>query len=226
MQPKLESNQNDFFCSWSGGKDSALALHKAIKAGGNPRFLLTMMIESGDRSRSHGVLREVLEEQAKCIDIPIRFCPASWNSYTENFSNELNYFKDAQILAGVFGDIDIESHYQWVQKVCNNQNLIAKLPLWNTERTVLLNELLNNGFRAEIVAVKEGVLSPNYLGKTLTNLVFDEFNALGIDLCGEAGEYHTIVTDGPIFKRPLSVIHGKKVLRDGYWYSDISLEPV
>jgi uncharacterized protein (TIGR00290 family) len=214
---------NNFFCSWSGGKDSTLSLYKAIKEGGNPCFLLTMMIETGDRSRSHGIPKEVLEEQARCIAIPIRFCSTSWKSYTENFLEELNFFKNLEIQKGIFGDIDIESHRQWVQNVCNIAKIIPCLPLWQAERTALLNEFIKAGFHAEIVAVKDGVLPPTYLGKTLNDELIEEFRILGIDLCGEAGEYHTIVTDGPIFKKPLHIKHGKQVLRDGYWFSDISL---
>lgn len=216
-------NQNTFFCSWSGGKDSSLALHKAIKTGATPCFLLTMMIEAGDRSRSHGIPKYVLEEQANCIGIPIRFCATSWNNYTENFIKELHFFRDLDIPCGVFGDIDIESHREWVEGVCNANEINAWLPLWQTERTTLLHELLEDGFRAEIVAVKDGVLPPSYLGRILDHETLEEFNALGIDLCGEAGEYHTIVTDGPIFKKPLFIKHGQQVLRNGYWFSDVSL---
>lgn len=214
---------NHFFCSWSGGKDSVLALYKAIKEGGNPCFLLTMMIETGDRSRSHGIPKEVLEEQARCIDIPIRFCSTSWTSYTDNFVKELNFFKKLEIQKGVFGDIDIEQHLEWVQRVCDKEQIIPCLPLWQTERTTVLNQLLKAGFQAEIVAVKEGVLPTAYLGKTLNKKMIEEFRDLGIDLCGEGGEYHTVVTNGPIFKKPLHLIHGEQVLKDGYWFSDVSL---
>lgn len=223
--PISECHDNTFFCSWSGGKDSSLALYKAIQAGGLPSFLLTMMIETGDRSRSHGTPTNVLEEQARCIGIPIRFCSTSWQFYTENFLKELVFFKNLEIQKGVFGDIDIESHLEWVQSTCNTEEIVAWLPLWQMEREELLDELLKAGFRAEIIAVKDGTLSPSYLGKILDEQIIEEFRDLGIDLCGEAGEYHTIVTDGPIFKKPLHIIHGQQVLRDGYWFSDVSLAP-
>lgn len=221
----FEHHNDKFFCSWSGGKDSSLALYRAIKAGGTPICLLTMMIETGDRSRSHGIPKAVLEEQARCMGIPIRFCSTSWQLYTENFLRELSFFRDLEIQRGVFGDIDIENHRQWVENTCNAEKIIPWLPLWQEERTILLNELIDAGFRAEIVAVKDGVLSPYYLGKTLNEEILEEFKVLGIDLCGEKGEYHTIITDGPIFKQPLHIRHGKQILRDGYWFSDVSLNP-
>jgi uncharacterized protein (TIGR00290 family) len=221
----ITMNQQPFFCSWSGGKDSSLAFYQAKKSGGTPSYLLTMMIETGERSRSHGILKAVLEEQAHCMGIPIRFCATSWDSYTENFVQELNHIQRLNIRQGVFGDIDIESHRKWVENACKAGNMSAWLPLWQTERSLLVEELLRLTFKAEIVSVKEGVLPPSYLGKTLTSEIIQEFELLGIDACGENGEYHTLVTDGPIFNRPLSIVHGQQVLRDGYWFSDVSLKP-
>jgi diphthine-ammonia ligase len=217
------SGQDTFFCSWSGGKDSSLALHRAIQSGGSPACLLTMMIERGDRSRSHGIPKVVLEAQAQCIGIPIRFCSTSWQAYTENFLKELSTLNDLKIHKGVFGDIDLEDHRQWVENTCHAKQVIPCLPLWQEVRTTLLKELFHFGFRAEIIAVKENVLSPQYLGKILNEEMVEEFKVLGIDLCGEAGEYHTIVTDGPIFKQTLHLEHGKQVLKDGYWFSDVAL---
>jgi diphthine-ammonia ligase len=216
------ASTNHLFCSWSGGKDSSLALYKAIESGNIPCFLLTMMIETGDRSRSHGIPKSVLERQSKCLNIPIRFCSTSWPLYTENFLKELAFFKSSSIELGVFGDIDIESHRKWVQSNCYKEGITALLPLWNADRSDLLNNLIKTGFQAEIIAVKEGVLSPDYLGRTLDAAMIEEFRTLDIDICGEAGEYHTIVTDGPIFKYPLHITHGQKVLRDGYYFSDVS----
>lgn len=227
MTPTLRENSlngsKKFFCSWSGGKDSSLALHRAVRCGGVPECLFTMMIETGDRSRSHGIHRIVLEEQARCLEIPIRFSSASWESYTDIFLRELEYFKEFSIETGVFGDIDIEHHRLWVEKVCADRLITPRLPLWQEKRRTLLNELFAEGFRAEIVAVKEGVLSPDYLGTPLTPETVNEFESAGIDLSGETGEYHTLVTDGPVFKRPLKVRHGKQVSKGGYRFSDVSL---
>lgn len=212
-----------YFCSWSGGKDSALALYKAIQTGIKPAFLLTMMIETGDRSRSHGIHRSILEAQAYSIGIPIRFCSTSWDSYTDHFLNELQALHELGVDGGIFGDIDIEAHYQWVQKVCEKNHIQPLLPLWQKQRDVILKELFENNFQAEIIAVKEGVLPSSFLGKSLNAAILEEFKTFEIDLNGEAGEYHTFITDGPLLKYPLQVKHGEKVLKSGYWFSDISL---
>lgn len=213
-----------FFCSWSGGKDSALALHKAVTTKGKAGLLLTMMIESGDRSRSHGIPKNVLIEQAHCMEIPIRFCATSWNDYTDCFIKELHSLYQNNHHTGIFGDIDIESHRQWIHSTCQQAGLLPHLPLWQMNRETLLNELFELGFRAEIISIKDTALPCSYLGKALSPSIIEDFRSYGIDLCGEAGEYHTLVTDGPLFKKPLSIQHGKQVLRDGYWFSDVSLQ--
>lgn len=224
IKKNIKNPSSKFFCSWSGGKDSALALYKAIQSGIDIDSLHTMMIETGDRSRSHGIKKDVLEAQASCIGLPISFCSTSWDNYTENYLKHLDLLKRLGINAGIFGDIDIESHLQWVENVCHSKKMQAILPLWQMTRLHLLEELLQNGFKAEIIAVKDQVLPKNYLGRVLNNTLICEFQNLGIDLCGENGEYHTLVTDGPFFNQPLKIQHGDQVLKDGYWFSDVSLE--
>lgn len=210
-----------FFCSWSGGKDSSLALYRAIKNGAQPQALLTMMIETGNRSRSHGISLHILKQQAHLMGIPIRFCSTSWQTYEQCFIEEVHSLKKSGIENGVFGDIDIDAHRLWVEKVCAVENIKPWLPLWKEERIHLLNEFLEAGFCAQIIAVKEDQLPPHFLGKILNEELIQEFTLRGIDLCGEAGEYHTLVTDGPLFTEPLHISQGSQVLRDGYWFLDL-----
>lgn len=212
-----------FFCSWSGGKDSCLALYHAIKGGGKPLVLLTMMIETGDRSRSHGLTAEVLEAQAESLGIPISFCATSWKEYEGSFLKMLDRLKASGICDGVFGDIDLEDHRAWIERVCGLREVQSWLPLWKRSREDLITEWIETGFRSEIVAVKDKVLSPDFLGRVIDTGIVDEFRKSGIDLSGEAGEYHTVVTDGPIFRNSLHLKHGERVLKDGYWFSDVYL---
>ena len=99
-----------FFCSWSGGKDSCLALYHAIQHGGKPQCLLTMMAEDGTQSRSHRLRKAPLEEQARSLGIPIVFRSVSWENYEAVFVSALREFRESGIETGVFGDIDIDSH--------------------------------------------------------------------------------------------------------------------
>lgn len=210
------------FCSWSGGKDSALALHRALRAGARPRFLVSMLTEGGTRSRSHGLRRELLEAQAEALGVPIRFGSATWADYREEFVavvEEGVAATDARV--GVFGDIGGDEHREWEEGVCVDAGARAALPLWQAERRAVVDELLAAGFEAVIVAVRDGVLPPALLGRTLDAAVIAEIEAAGADACGENGEFHTVVVDGPIFSRRLEVEPGEVVLRDSVWFLDL-----
>lgn len=212
-----------FFCSWSGGKDSCLALYRAVRQGGVPRFLLTTADESEERSRGHGVPLDVIEDQAESLGVPLRVCRTSWEGYEGNFSSELRGLKEMGMSVGVFGDIDVEEHREWVERVCAAQGMGAFLPLWGEKRDSLLDELLGAGFSAVIVAVREGILGREYLGRTLDAEIAGELGEAGVDVSGENGEYHTLVTDGPLFARPVILRHGGHVKRDGVWFLEVSL---
>lgn len=210
------------FCSWSGGKDSALALHEAVRAGAVPRLLVAMMTEAGERSRSHGLSREVLEAQAAALGLPIAFGAASWDGYEEEMARILAAaVAEHGTPVGVFGDIDIERHRQWVEAVAARAGAEACLPLWQRERRALMDDLLAAGFRAMVVAVRDGALPPDLLGRTIDAEAVAEIERAGADPAGENGEYHSLVLDGPLFCRPLEVELGERSLRDGVWFLDL-----
>jgi uncharacterized protein (TIGR00290 family) len=209
-----------FVCSWSGGKYSALALHRALDAGGEPVALLTMLTESGDRSRSHGLRLELLEAQAAALGIPLATRAASWHAYEEAFVAALG---EIGAPAAVFGDIDVERNRAWVEQACARAGIEAHEPLWGAARRDLLDELLGLGFEAVVVAVRGGVLPRALLGRRLDQPLVAELEAHGVDASGELGEYHTAVLDGPRFVRRVETGAGKTVLRDGVWFLDVPL---
>ncbi len=210
-----------FFCSWSGGKDACLALCRALRQGGRPRCLFTMLREDGQRSRSHGLPVPLLRQQAAALGIPLVTRCASWDDYEAVFRAALAEFQQAGIEAGVFGDIDGPPHREWVERVCGSQGLQSCQPLWQGARRALLEEFLNAGFRAILVTIRDGTLDPSLLGRGLDRELMDELDRAGVDLCGENGEYHTLVTAGPLFSAPLSVTLGSPVLHDGCWFLDV-----
>ena len=126
-----------FFSSWSGGKDSCLALYKAFKQGGSPRCLFTMFADDNNRSRSHGLSPEIIEAQSKALAIPSRIAAAAWADYEGVFLENIAYFKAEGLFDGVFGDIDLEPHRDWVERVCAKQEVTSHLPLWKSERREL-----------------------------------------------------------------------------------------
>ncbi len=210
------------FCSWSGGKDSALALHEAVLAGAEPRFLVSMLTEGGARSRSHGLPREVLAAQAEALGLPIHFGVATWDDYRAEF---VRVVADAVAATGarvgVFGDINTEAHREWEESVCADAGARALLPLWRRDPGTVATDVLAAGFEAVIVAVRDGILPPDLLGRTLDHDLLTEIEAAGADPCGENGEFHTLVVDGPPFTRRLTIEPGQTVLRDGVWFLDL-----
>ena len=211
-------------CSWSGGKDSALALHGAVAAGAMPRLLVSMLTEGGERSRSHGLAKDLLRAQAEALGLPIRFGAATWDGYRDEFLRLLREGvaeHDARV--GVFGDIDMDDHRRWEEGVCAEVGAEACLPLWQRERPAVIEELFAAGFEAVIVAVRDGVLPPAMLGRTLDPELIVEIEAAGADVCGEHGEYHSVVVDGPLFQRALRVEPGERSLRDGVWFLDLTV---
>ena len=220
----MNINNETFFCSWSGSKDSCLSLYYALKQGGIPKRLITMLTENGERSRSHGLSLNLLKKQSETLSIPLRTYATSWKDYETNFITALKEIKESEINIGVFGDIDIDDHKKWVKKVCNKTNVLEYLPLWKETRRKIVQEFIGEGFKAIIVAVKDKLLDKELLGRELDNNLLKILEKKGIDLAGENGEYHTLVTGGPIFTNDIEYKLEEKIFFNGYWFQDVSIE--
>ncbi len=192
----------NFFISWSGGKDSALAAYRVRQEGHRISCLLNCAAEDGSRVRAHGFPAEVVALQARAMGIPLVQVYTSWEEYEANFKEALWTLKDSGVEGGVFGDMDIEEHREWVERVCAEVGMRPILPLWKADPWALLEEFWDAGFRALVVATR---LDPTYVGRTLDRELVTEMETRGAHPCGERGEYHTLVTDGPLFQRPLQV---------------------
>jgi uncharacterized protein (TIGR00290 family) len=212
----------DLFCSWSGGKDSCLALHRAVAAGGRPRCLLTAMVEHGTRSRSHGLRDELLQAQAAALGLELRLVATSWAGYEAAVGGAIEALAAEGVRDGVFGDIDLAEHREWCVRVCAAAGARAHHPLWGGARRALVDEVLALGYDARIVAVRDGVVDAALLGERLTAELAAELEAAGVDACGELGEFHTVVVDGPAFAAPVRVRAGRRELRDGCWFLDLA----
>lgn len=213
-----------FFSSWSGGKDSCLALYRAIRQGGSPRCLFTMFAEDGIRSRSHGLSPAIIEAQAAAMGVDSRVAEAAWDEYEKVFLACLASLKQEGIEDGIFGDIDLVPHREWVERVCGEHDITAHLPLWQAARTDLLDEFMAAGFRAMIVVVNEKRLDASFLGREINRETIADLEAAGVDACGEEGEYHTVVIDGPLFSAPLAIEKGAVVSQDGYSFLEVNLQ--
>jgi uncharacterized protein (TIGR00290 family) len=212
----VPAKNTPFVCSWSGGKDSCLALFRACQAGAKPACLLSMLAEDGLRSRSHGLTRPVLAAQAARLGIPLRTPCAAWVQYEPVFITALRDLQQSGVQAAVFGDIDFQPHLDWDKKICGLTGLSLHLPLWQGTREELLDQFLSLGFKAMLVNVKEGKLEREFLGKTIDREMIAQFQRKGIDPSGEHGEYHTVVYDGPLFSAPLPLETGGIIHNSGY----------
>lgn len=211
-------------CSWSSGKDSCFALMQAIQLGYQPQVLLNVLNEEGKISRSHGIPSAILTAQANAAGIPIHLISSSWAHYETNFTAALQTLKEQYALTyAVFGDIDLQPHRDWEEKVCGNAGLIAVLPLWQQDRRQLVSQMIGEGIETMIVSCNE-VMGEKFLGKIITDELVDELEQLGVDACGENGEFHTLVLDCPLFSQRITVDVTDTVKHESYWFTRLALK--
>ena len=210
------------FISWSGGKDSTLACYRAMMNSIEVVCFVNMLSEDGIYSRSHGINSELLKAQAEAIGIPIIQKKTTWENYEDEFKNTIMQLKKEGVSAGVFGDIDLQEHREWVERVCRETGIKAIFPLWNEEREKLLKEFINYEFKAIVCSTNASFLGSEWLGREVDfNLIRDLKALKNIDLCGERGEYHTFVYDGPIFKFSVKFYKGKWIKKDKKLFLEI-----
>lgn len=188
--------------SWSGGKDSCAAFHRARSAF-DIVAAITMFNEDGTRSRSHGLRPEVVEAQIARLGVRSVTQRCSWDTYDTAFDRALAHTTALGVTHVIFGDILFDEHREWAQRLSGGRGLMAVEPLWRQSTTDLYRECLAAGIRARIVTVRSTKLDESFLGRELAEDLIDEFLARDVDPCGERGEYHTVVTSCPGFSRPL-----------------------
>ena len=216
--------QKRSLCSWSGGKDSCFALMQAIHLGYTPEVLLNVLNEEGKISRSHGIPADILQAQAAAAGLPLHLISSSWSDYETNFTNALSSLKERyQLTHAVFGDIDLQAHRDWEEKVCGQAGLFALLPLWQQERRKLVMQMLESGIVTMIVSCNE-LMGETFIGKIITEETVVELEALGVDACGENGEFHTLVVDCPLFSEALDVQLTGKQQHEHYWFGNLALK--
>lgn len=180
--------------SWSGGKDACLAMIMARRNGLIP-IVLVSMIDNRGYARSNGIPKAILQHQADKMNIPILFIKTDWQSYKENFINQLSYLKQHWNIGGcVFGDIDIVGHKLFEESVCTSVGIKAFLPLWNKSRDWISSKFIEFEMDCYISVIQKNI---PFLRKLISEKYSDIDVRLlkknGIDMCGENGEFHTLV---------------------------------
>jgi len=212
--------------SWSGGKDSSLALYEIQKSGKYEiTSLITTVTEEYDRVSMHGLRTILLEQQAESINVPLEKVFISKNAsndeYESKFNEVLSRFKQSGIKEVVFGDLYLEDIKKYREALLEKIGMQCVFPIWKRDTAKLALEFIESGFKAVTVCVDSNVLGEEFAGREF-DLQFLNDLPEGIDPCGENGEFHTFTYDGPIFKNPIDHRLGETVFRDErFYYCDI-----
>ena len=210
---------------FSGGKDSALALREIRK---QDRYdvvkLLTTVTSDYDRVSMHGVRRELLHQQAASLGLPlteVAVPPMSSNEiYEHAMRSALDAFHARGIRRVAFGDIFLEDLRAYRERQTAECDLTCLFPIWKWDTAGLARGFIRDGFKAVVVCVNPAVLDSSFAGRAFDDTLLADLPA-GVDPCGENGEFHTMVWDGPIFQRPIPISTGTTVQRDGFVFCDV-----
>ena len=212
--------------TWSGGKDSILALYELqIRSDYEIVALLTVLTEDYDRISMHGVRSILLERQADSLRLPIEKVYISKNSSNEEYEAKmrevLQRYLTADVSSVVFGDIFLEDLRKYREDNLSKIGMKAVFPIWKRDTTDLSHEFIDLGFKAIITCVDSNVLDKAFVGRLYDQQFLSELPST-VDPCGENGEFHSFVYDGPIFQKRVPYTKGEIVFRDGrFWYCDL-----
>lgn len=229
------SKPKALFC-WSGGKDSALALHKVLQEGKyEVMSLLTTINRQMKRVSMHGVPEALIEAQAVSIGLPLCKVYVDADSSNDNYEKSMEAcllaFKAEGVETVIFGDIFLEDLKTYRENNLAKVGMKGAFPLWKKDTMTLVQEFLELGFATIVCCTNEKIFGSNCIGEALDLALIENFPS-GVDPCGENGEFHTFVHAGPLFKEPIQVaVHGK-VLKNyqangetfGFWFADLQLE--
>ncbi|MFN0254788.1 Dph6-related ATP pyrophosphatase [Pedobacter ureilyticus] len=219
--------------NWSGGKDSCLALHYILQ---NPhfdvRYLLTTVNEAYNRVSMHGVRESLLIQQANSLGIPLYQVRLpempDMATYEQEMNKHLTLLKNQGITHSIFGDLFLADLKAYRETKLAEIGIMAEFPLWERNTTAVLKEFISLGYQTIVVCAQQGL--EDFCGRVIDERFIEDLPE-GIDPCGENGEFHTFVFDGPLFKKPLDFILGEKIFKtfpslseeteQGYWYIDL-----
>ena len=207
--------------SFSGGKDSMLALDRAIRRGWPVRYLLNLYDAASQRVRFHGVRQELIQAQADALGIDLLSYPTQPEDFEHVFLGALDDLRQRGVDAIIFGNIHLADVRAWYEERTTGKGLIHLEPLWGEPVGLLAREVVQRGYHAILTSVELARARETWLGQPLSDALIAEFEAAGIDACGERGEYHTFVSSGPLFRSSLPITLGERVSMPGYALIDL-----
>jgi uncharacterized protein (TIGR00290 family) len=211
--------------SWSGGKDSCLALYEIQKSSDyRVAALLTTVTRDYDRISMHGVRRVLLEKQAASLGLPLDQVLISKGATNEEYETKLieavSVYSDQGIDSIVFGDLFLEDIKKYRDQFLARHGLHGIYPVWMRNTTEFIREFIKLGFKAVLTCVDSKALDQSFAGRIIDHDFLASLPA-NVDPCGENGEFHTFVYDGPNFAQPIGFSVGETVSRDGFWFCDL-----
>lgn len=206
---------------FSGGKDSMLALDRATRQGYTNLRLVTLYDGPSGRVRFHGVPVTVMRAQADALGLPMRCVPTTPETFESVFLALLGELAAEGVRGAIFGNIHLADVRAWYEERVRAAGLAHIEPLWGEEPSALVRETLARGYRSLLTCVDTTRADPAWLGETLSEELVAAFERAGIDACGERGEYHTLVTDGPLFQRPLAIQTGAVHVEGSFHQLDV-----
>ena len=209
-----------YISSWSGGKDSCLACYLALGQGYKISHLVNFVSQEFNRVSFHGTEARLIQLQSQAIGIPLLQKPTTGKGYEQAFKEAVKSLLPNGIKGMVFGDIFLQEHRDWVERVCNDLGIEAVKPLWNKKTENVLTDFIAAGFEAIVVSARAELIDEEWVGRWVSRDFLQYLKAKDIDICGENGEYHTLVVNGPLFKRRIEVIETRTIKRDNYWFLD------
>lgn len=210
---------NSAIMSWSGGKDSCLALFRALKGGTKIKYLLNFMSREHQRCCFHGVESKLIGLQAECLGITLiqKGVTPDMKKYEEEFKEAVTELKKEGISKMVFGDIYLLDQFNWVERVCKDLGVVPIEPLWDDKPSEIVREFIREGFKSVIVSAKDDIGGKDFIGRVIDEELVREFEKRKICPCGENGEFHSFVIDGPIFRNRIEILEGEPILKEGFW---------
>lgn len=198
--------------SWSGGKDGCMVLDLLVKKGYEVACLVTTVPVEIGRTFGHGEKTELIKLQGEALSIPVHFIECTFKGYTDSFVEALKEIKANHGISGIaFGDLYMDAHRDWGEKTAESAGVEAIYPLWMKEEEApeALEAFVNSGYKAIVIRVRQDTLDQSWLGRQVDESFLKDILRENVCPMGEAGEYHTFVFDGPLFKQKIQVCKGK-----------------
>jgi uncharacterized protein (TIGR00290 family) len=211
--------------AWSGGKDSALSLYEIHKAGDySVAALLTTVTEDYDRISTHGVRRVLLEQQAHALGLPLQKIHIPKDATNGVYESRLRAFLEEALGEGIetvaFGDIFLEDLRQYRERNLAQIGMKGLFPIWKRDSHELAGSFIDLGFKAVVVCVDTSFLDASFAGRVFDEEFLRDLPG-NVDPCGENGEFHSFVTDGPNFQQQVGHVRGEVARRDRFCFCDL-----